>query len=63
MSPKPASIQALPFLAEKLITIFPIKINDLALVYSIVTAAEPVSATASGFVEFRKLPGTGWAGG
>lgn len=63
MAPITAPIQAWAFFATKLITIFLIKINDLRLVYSIVTAVEPVSATASGFVEFRKLPGTGLADG
>ena len=63
MAPNTAPIQAPPFFAAKLITVFLIKINDLGLVYGIVTAAEPVSATASGFVEFRKLPGTGLADG
>jgi hypothetical protein len=46
-----------------LITDFLIKINDLGLVYSIVTVAAPVSVTASGFVEFRNGPGAGLADG
>jgi hypothetical protein len=63
IAPNTAPIQARSFIATKLITDFLIKINDLGLVYSIVTVAPPLSVTASGFVEFRKGPRTGLADG
>jgi hypothetical protein len=63
MAPNTAPIQARSFLAAKLTTVFLIEINDLELVYSIVTAAQSAPPAACGFVEFRKGPGAGLAGG